>query len=107
NLLTNEFVVISLYVDDKTPLPEDQQVTLTYKNGGTKRIKTVGDKWNFFQTDNFNNNSQPLYALITNTGKLLNTPVGYTPDPEQYATFLQCGIDAFKASEGKETIGSR
>ncbi len=107
NLLTKEFVVISLYVDDKTPLPEDQQVTLTYKNGGTKRIKTVGDKWNFFQTDNFNNNSQPLYALITNSGKLLNTPVGYTPDPEQYASFLQCGIDAFKSSEGKEMIGSR
>lgn len=107
NLLTNEYVVISLYVDDKTPLPEEEQVTLTYKTGGTKRLRTVGDKWQFFQTDNFNNNSQPWYALITHTGKLLNTPVGYTPDVNQYVNFLQCGLDAYKSTEGKGDIGQR
>jgi len=107
NLLTKEYVVISLYVDDKTPLPENEQVTLTYKTGGKKRLRTVGDKWQFFQTDNFNNNSQPWYALITHTGQLLNTPVGYTPDVNQYVNFLQCGLDAYKSSEGKGDIGIR
>lgn len=107
DLLSREFVVISLYVDDKTPLPENEQVTLTYKAGGTKKLRTVGDKWNFFQTDNFNNNSQPWYALITNTGTLLNSPVGYTPNADEYVNFLQCGLDAYKAAEGKELIGTR
>ena len=71
----------------------------------TKQIRTKGDKWAFFQTDNFNNNSQPWYALVTNTGTLLNTPVGYTPEVKDYVNFLQCGLDAYKAAEGKELIG--
>ena len=105
NILSKEYVVISLYVDDKTELPENEQVTLTFKTGGQKKIRTKGDKWAFFQTDNFNNNSQPWYALVTNTGTLLNTPVGYTPEVKDYVNFLQCGLDAYKAAEGKELIG--
>ena len=104
-ILSKEYVVISLYVDDKTELPENEQVTLTFKTGGQKKIRTKGDKWAFFQTDNFNNNSQPWYALLTNTGTLLNTPVGYTPEVKDYVNFLQCGLDAYKAAEGKELIG--
>ena len=99
NILSKEYVVISLYVDDKTELPENEQVTLTFKTGGQKKIRTKGDKWAFFQTDNFNNNSQPWYALVTNTGTLLNTPVGYTPEVKDYVNFLQCGLDAYKAAE--------
>ncbi|MBK9398471.1 MAG: thioredoxin family protein [Saprospiraceae bacterium] len=105
SILSKEYVVISLYVDDKTELPENEQVTLTFKTGGQKKIRTKGDKWAFFQTDNFNNNSQPWYALLTNTGTLLNTPVGYTPEVKDYVNFLQCGLDAYKAAEGKELIG--
>lgn len=105
NILSKEYVVISLYVDDKTPLAPEDQKTLTFKTGGTKKIRTIGDKWAFFQTDNFNNNSQPWYALVTHTGTLLNSPVGYTPEVKDYVNFLQCGLDAYKAAEGKELIG--
>jgi len=107
SILSKEYVVISLYVDDKTPLAPEDQKTLTFKTGGTKKIRTVGDKWAFFQTDNFNNNSQPWYALVTHTGTLLNSPVGYTPEVKDYVNFLQCGLDAYKAAEGKELIGNK
>src|SRR5690606_27159405 len=98
--------VISLYVDDKTPLPEDQQVELPKKSGGMMRIRTVGSKWHYYQTEHFNNNSQPLYALLAPDGTLLNTPVGYTPDKKEYADFLKCGLDAYKQLGKKELIGS-
>lgn len=102
--LSNDFVVISLYVDDKKELSPEEQQILYYKNGTPKKLVTLGDKWNYFQTYNFNNNSQPLYALIKPDGTLLNTPVGYTPDPDDYAAFLKCGLDAF--NEQNTMLGS-
>lgn len=104
-LLSEKYVVISLYVDDKQELPSNEQKTLFYKNGTPKKLESVGDKWNYFQTFHFNNNSQPLYALIAPDGTLLNTPVGYTPDAGKYEQFLQCGLDAFKETQ-KTLIGS-
>jgi thiol:disulfide interchange protein DsbD len=104
-LLSEKYVVVSLYVDDKAELPAKEQVTLYYKNGAPKPLKSVGDKWNYFQTFHFNNNSQPLYALIAADGTLLNSPVGYTPDPRQYEEFLKCGLDAFQQTQ-KTLIGS-
>ena len=105
HLLSNKYVVISLYVDDKEELPVAEQTTLYYSNGKPQKLVTKGDKWKYFQTQNFNNNSQPLYALIKPDGTLLNTPVGYTPNPDNYVAFLQCGLDAFETS--KTLLGAK
>ncbi|MEP3204995.1 MAG: hypothetical protein ABJN87_02030, partial [Gilvibacter sp.] len=61
-----------------------------------KSIKTIGDKWATFQTVNFENNSQPHYVLIDAELHLLNVPIGYTPDADEYAKWLQDGLDYFK-----------
>lgn len=99
--LRNEFVVISLYVDDREELPKDQQIQVTLKNGYSKKLRTVGDKWATFEAMKFNANTQPLYALITPDGQLLNNPQGYTPKVKEYEAFLQCGIDAFNNLQKK------
>ncbi|MBU3820561.1 thioredoxin family protein [Flavobacteriaceae bacterium XHP0103] len=92
--LRNEYVLISLYVDDKKPLPEDQQVLVNRINGGTRKLENYGHKWAHFQTQFFQTNSQPYYVLLSPDGKeVLNAPVGYTPDEDEYAQFLQCGLD--------------
>lgn len=106
DLIKNDFVLVSLYVDDKTALPQDQKIAVKQKNGSVKNLKDYGNKWAHFQTENFNNNSQPYYALITAEGKLLNSPVGYTPDVNDYVKFLQCGLDAFKSSGSTPDNGS-
>ncbi len=92
--LMHRFVVVSLYVDDKKNLSANKQFLYTYADGNTKMIRTVGDKWSTFQTENFNNNSQPLYAIISNNEELLTFPVGYTPSVSEYAAWLKCGLDA-------------
>lgn len=93
--LKNDYVVISLYVDDKRELPVSEQIEVPKINGGTRKLRTVGQKWSHFQTEYFQTNSQPFYVLMSPEGKLLNTPVGYTPDVDAYSAFLQCGKDAF------------
>lgn len=95
NLMKNNFVVISLYVDDKKVLPADKRFTYTAKDGAQRTIKTVGDKWSMFETENFRNNAQPLYAILDTDEKLLNYPVGYTPTAAEYFGWLQCGLEAF------------
>lgn len=94
-MLDKDYVVISLYVDDKNELPADEQVTVIQANGNGRVLRTVGNKWSFFQTHNFVANSQPYYVLIDANGTLLTKPVGYTPDAKQYADFLHCGLDAY------------
>ena len=97
--LEEDFVLVSLYVDDKVLLPEEMQGVFEYEVAGEmkkKKIKTIGNKWATFQTQVFNNNSQPYYAILSPKGKLLNNPVGYTPSVEEYAEFLECGLSAFK-----------
>ena len=97
--LQNEFILASLYVDDKEALPEDQQTTINMGNGQMKKIKTIGDKWSMFQQVNFNNNSQPHYVLVTPEGQLINTPVsGYMPK-EDFKDFLECGLEFFKKNK--------
>jgi thiol:disulfide interchange protein len=95
-LLRNEYVLISLYVDEKIDLPEEEQITVSSKVTGTRTLKRTGDKWQHFQTEFFNNNSQPFYVLLTPEGELLNNPVGYTPNAAEYAAFLECGLRAWK-----------
>jgi len=100
-LLQNEFILASLYVDDKEALPEADQKMIDMGNGKLKKMKSIGDKWSLFQQINFNNNSQPHYVLLTPDGQLINTPVsGYMPK-EDFRNFLQCGLDYFKNNYNK------
>jgi len=92
----NEYVLISLYVDDKKELPEAQKLTVKRLGGGARVLENYGHKWAHFQTQFFQSNSQPYYVLLSPDGKtVLNPPVGYTPDEEDYKIFLDCGLEAF------------
>lgn len=91
--LNNNYVLISLYVDDTSPLPEHEQIVS--KTTG-KRIKTVGNKWSDFQTAKFQTNSQPYYVLMDTNGNTLSDAVAYEPNVKVYADFLQKGIENFK-----------
>lgn len=95
-ILNEEYVLISLYVDDREKLPLDQQHEYLTQQGNKRKVKTVGDKWALFQTETFVNNSQPWYALISNDEKLLVSPVGYTPNVKEFAGYLRCGLEANK-----------
>lgn len=93
SLMQNEFVVVSLYVDEKRKLPIQQRLMDT--TGGTETsIITVGDKWSNFQIENFHAASQPQYAIISTDEKALTKTKGYTPDPSKFADWLECGLSA-------------
>ena len=95
-LLQNEVILASVYIDDKELLPENEQTSIDMGAGQKKKIKTIGDKWSIFQQVNFNNNSQPHYALVTPNGKVINKPVsGYMPK-DDFKKFLDCGINYYK-----------
>ena len=87
-MLSEDFIVISLYVDDKKPLPESEQ--FVSKSG--KKIRTTGNKWSDFQRTQYETNSQPYYVLLDNNGQLLANPRGYTPDIPTYTDFLEEGV---------------
>jgi thiol:disulfide interchange protein len=95
-LIDKNFILVSLYVDDRKMLKDEEQFLFTTSEGTKKPIKTIGDKFATMQSENFKNASQPLYVIITPDEKLLNLPVGYTPDIKEYTNWLQCGLDAFK-----------
>jgi thiol:disulfide interchange protein DsbD len=98
-LIKNNFILVSLYVDDRKTLPDDQQFLFPTSDGSKKEIRTVGDKFATLQSENFKNASQPLYVVITPDEKLLTFPVGYTPSAKDYAQWLQCGLDAYQRSK--------
>ncbi len=109
--LRNDYIVVSLYVDEKVRLfPENKFAYLLDPNTGEK-IRTVGDKWASFQVNNFNQSTQPYYVLMHNDGKtLLNEPSNYDKgkDPVVYKSFLDCGLQAFermKNEGGGERLG--
>jgi thiol:disulfide interchange protein len=91
-LIEKDFILVSLFVDDRKLLPEAEQFIYTNGKGAKKEIKTVGDKFATFQTENFHNASQPLYVILSADEKLLTKPIGYTPDVEKYVAWLQCGL---------------
>ncbi len=93
-LMQDSFVVVSLYVDERKVLPASQQFTFTTKNNAPKEIVTVGDKWATFQSENFNAVSQPQYAIVSADEKTLTKTKGYTPGPKDFASWLQCGLEA-------------
>ena len=93
-----DYVLISLYVDDKKELPEDQKLTVERLGGGTRVLENYGHKWAHFQTQFFQSNSQPYYVLLGSDGEtVLNDPVGYTPDEADYKAFLDCGLEVFES----------
>ena len=94
-MMKEDFVVVSLYVDERKKLPLSEQMQYAAKNG-EKSIVTVGDKWATFQSENFNAVSQPQYAIISTDEKALTKTKAYTPSPNEFKEWLQCGLDAFK-----------
>ncbi|UFH34062.1 protein-disulfide reductase DsbD family protein [Flavobacterium acetivorans] len=94
SILNNEVVLISLYVDDKRPLPAGEEIESKLRPG--KKLKYVGQKWSEFQTIKYKANAQPFYVLTNHEGENLIDPVGYTPDVEEYHTWLKKGIANFK-----------
>ncbi|HQW84901.1 MAG TPA: cytochrome c biogenesis protein CcdA [Ferruginibacter sp.] len=98
-IMKEKYIVISLYVDDKKHLPAANQFSYKTKDGVEKDIITIGNKWSTFETENFKNNAQPLYAILNSNEILLNNPVGYTPSIKQYKEWLLCGLDAFEKTK--------
>ena len=95
DMINNEFILISLYVDDRSDLNQDQIIILTDKNGNEKTLEKVGEKWSAFQTINFKNNSQPYYVLLSPNLEVLNKPIQYT-DTDTYQSWLSEGLENFK-----------
>jgi len=93
SILKNEIVLISLYVDDKKELPENEQY-ISETTG--KKIKTIGNKWSDFQMKNYHANAQPYYIVLDGEGNRLSEPVGYTPDVEEYKNWLDGGVQKGK-----------
>lgn len=100
-MIKNDYVLISLYVDDRKQLPENEQFDFKYESGRVKNIKTIGEKWGTFQTLNFNAASQPYYVLLSPDLEVLNIPVQYV-DRDVYKEWLSKGLSNFK--KGKSTL---
>ena len=99
SMMRKNFVVVSLYVDERRKLPLTQQIIYKTKAGDDKSIVTVGDKWATFQFENFNAVSQPQYAIISTNEKALTKTKGYTSNPGEFAEWLRCGLDAFQKTK--------
>lgn len=95
-LLREEFVMVELFVDDRTKLSPEEQYVSEYSG---KRIQTIGAKNSDFQASTFNSNSQPLYVIVDTEGNVLIPPSGADYNVESYAAYLQRGIDSFKERE--------
>lgn len=92
-LLTEDYVLITLYVDDKTKLAEPITVT---ENGKERTLRTVGDKWSYLQRSKFGANAQPFYVLVDNEGMPLNKSYSYDEDINLYIDFLETGLKNYK-----------
>ena len=93
DMLNNQYVLISLYVDDKTPLAEPVEVSL---NGQQQTLRTVGDKWSYLQASKFGANAQPYYIAIDNDGRPLNHAYGFKEDVAAYIDYLQQGLNTYR-----------
>ena len=93
DLMTNDYVLITLYVDNKTPLPEPVKIM---ENGQERTLRTVGDKWSYLQRVKFGANAQPFYVLLDNEGKPLNKSFVYDEDVPKYIDFLKTGLENYK-----------
>ena len=96
DILNKKYVLISLYVDDKTTLPESLEVT---ENGQTRTLRTVGDKWSYLQRVKFGANAQPFYVLLDNDGKPLNGSRSYDEDIQEYILYLNTGLTNYNKAK--------
>ena len=92
-LIQDDYVLITLYVDNKTPLPENIKVM---ENGKERTLRTLGDKWSYLQRVKFGANAQPFYVLIDNDGNPLNKSYSYDEDVNEYVDFLETGLNNYK-----------
>ncbi len=90
NFIQENYILLSLYVDDRANLPVAERFVYTTQGGQQKQINTVADLWATFETENFNQSSQPLYVVLSPDQELQSNPIGYTPDIQQYLEWLQC-----------------
>ena len=95
DLLTKDYVLISLYVDEKAPLPQRVEVE---ENGQTTVLRTVGDKWSYLQRTKFGANAQPFYVLLDNEGKPIGPSYSYDEDVDKFVKYLRSGLDRYKAA---------
>ena len=93
DLINNDYVLITLYVDNKTPLPEPMKVV---ENGKERTLRTVGDKWSYLQRVKFGANAQPFYVLIDNDGNPLSKSYSYNEDIPSYIDFLETGMKNYR-----------
>ena len=92
-LLNDDYVLITLFVDNKTKLPAPVKIT---ENGSERTLRTVGDKWSYLQRSKFGANAQPFYVLIDNEGKPLNKSYSYDEDINLYIDFLETGLKNYR-----------
>ena len=96
--LTEEAVLVSLYVDERKALPEAEQRVEQF-GGKDFRVRTVGNKWTYLQASRFGTNAQPFYVMIDHNGEALGDGVGYDPDPQKFIDFLEAGFARFESSK--------
>ena len=97
--LNNDFVLISLYVDDDKKLDD-----LLISKSRKKKLRNVGNKWADFQIVNFKQNSQPLYVMMTPDESIIAPPRGYKEGIEEYIDYLDCGLSTFKAHSSLQNV---
>ncbi|MFY7971682.1 MAG: protein-disulfide reductase DsbD family protein [Flavobacteriales bacterium] len=105
-IFSEGYIMCSLYVDEKVELPADQQFVYTTADGRQKEIRTVGNKWATLQTQTFNNNSQPFYAILATDSTLLAPTMQYNPNVDEYHNWLDCGLNSYKTWKEKTQLAS-
>lgn len=93
SLLDNDYVLISLYVDDKRKLAEPMIIT---ENGKEKKLRTIGEKWSYLQRHKFGANAQPFYVILNNSGEVINQPIGFTKNSLDFIQFLKKGLNNYQ-----------
>lgn len=93
DIMTKDYVLISLYVDEKEPLPQVQTVV---ENGKERKLRTIGDKWSYLQRVKFGANAQPFYVLLDNDGKPLNGSYTHDEDIDKFVKYLQTGLENYR-----------
>ena len=97
-MLEDDYILVTLMVDDKTPLPEVIEVQ---ENGTTRKLRTVGDKWSYLQRSKFAANAQPYYVALDADGKPLSSSYAHDTDIEKYKKFLKGGLQEFAKRKKK------
>ncbi|MFC0606012.1 protein-disulfide reductase DsbD family protein [Winogradskyella pulchriflava] len=104
DVLLEDYIIISLYVDDRKMLQESDQFDYLRANGTVKTIETIGDKWTALQTANFEDNSQPYYVLLNHNMELLNVTNAYESNADAYLEWLKTGLKNFQSQKAEQNI---